>query len=235
MESRLFTGATPASHFATQREISARARDLYDTWTDDYDHKLLGECGYRAPARVARVFHELPRHSFAADLPWLDLAAGSGLVGRALTEANIELPLIAVDFSRTMLSKLSAPCYIACVDAEVLRADGLRESPGWPKALGGAFAVGLSEYVADLSELFRVCAALLPPQAPLIFSYCPSASADCEVFEPFNGLLAHSEQHVNKALTTQGFALLSQHDGLGYQTAGQDVMHRIVLAERRSA
>jgi hypothetical protein len=103
---------------------------------------------------------------------------------------------------------------------------------GWLHSVGGAFALGLSEHVADLNPLMRSCATLLPREAFFIFSYCPSLTAECEVFESFSGLWAHREQHVGEALAAHGFKLRSQHEGPGYQSAGQEVMHRIVVAQR---
>jgi predicted TPR repeat methyltransferase len=97
-------------------------------------------------------------------------------------------------------------------------------------------ALGLTEHIVDLSQLFVACAALLPEGTPLVFSYCPLSETrhdDSEVFESFSGLRAHSRRHVSRTLAEQGFELLSEHDGPGYHTGGNPVRHRLVAAQRR--
>lgn len=214
----------------TQLSVSSVATRLYESWDGNYDHQLLIDCAYRSPTRLAELV-KVSCVSMRFGAPWLDLGAGTGLVGQALADAGLHLPLIAVDLSRAMLSQITAAPYVACAAVDVLDRAQLRALPA-----GGALALGLTEHVVDLTALFAACGAALPVGAPLLFSYCPlsdDTQREYSVFESFAGLIAHSRQHVTHALINTSFAVLSEHDGPGYTTAGCDVAHRIVVAERR--
>lgn len=214
----------------TQLSVSFEATRLYESWDGNYDQQLLIDCAYRSPTRLAELV-KVCCVSMRFDAPLLDLGAGTGLVGRALADAGLHLPLIAVDLSRAMLSQITAEPYVACAAVDVLDPTHLRALPA-----GGALALGLTEHVVDLTALFAACAAALSVGAPLLFSYCPlndDSAQEHSVFESFAGLIAHSRHHVARALTHTSFAIVSEHDGPGYTTAGQDVAHRIVVAERR--
>ncbi len=214
----------------TQLSVSFEATRLYENWDCNYDHQLLIDCAYRSPTRLAELV-KVSCVSMRFDVPWLDLGAGTGLVGRALADAGLHLPLIAVDLSRAMLSQITAEPYVACAAIDVLDPTQLHALPA-----AGALALGLTEHVVDLTGLFAACAAALPVGAPLLFSYCPLGEDDARehsVFESFAGLIAHSRHHVTRTLTRTSFAVVSEHDGPGYTTARQDVAHRIVVAQRR--
>lgn len=217
----------------SQLSVTESARSLYDAWQGDYDRQLLQQCAYQSPARAAQLLRTLcvsMRFHWPPDQPWVDLGAGTGLAGRALWDAGLDLPLIAVDLSPAMLTRIDHDPYVACAALDVLDVGALRSLPA-----GGAVALGVTEHIVDLSHLFAACAAMLPTGAPLIFSYCPLSEDrphDSEVFESFAGLHAHSRDHVSCTLAEQGFVTLSEHDGLGYQTAGLQVTHRLVVARR---
>jgi predicted TPR repeat methyltransferase len=214
----------------TQLSVTERARLLYQDWPADYDRQLLQQCEYRSPTRLAQLLSQL-RVSMRFHGPWLDLGAGTGLAGRALHDAGIDVSLIAVDLSPEMLARIDHDPYIACAACDVLDAARLRSLPAH-----GALALGLTEHLVELSPLFASCAALLPQGTLLVFSYCPlpdERARESAIFESFTNLHAHTPSHVARALAASAFALLSQHDGPGYTSAGQPVPHRLVVAQRR--
>lgn len=213
-----------------QLSVTQGALSLYQSCPLDYDRQLLEECHYASPIRAAQLLtKQLVSTRF--DAPWLDLGAGTGLLGRALIDAGLPLPLIAVDISRSMLARIEREPYVACAVLDALDETALAGLPAQ-----GAIALGLSEHVLDLNLLFKACAATLPQAAPLIFSYCPlpeDTASDHEIFESFSGLIAHHSGHVAQALEANHFAWLDQQDGPGYSSGGQNVVHRIVIAARR--
>jgi len=211
-----------------QRLISLHAQRLYDSWTGSYDRHSLGDCQYQSPDRIAQVLSKLG--GALRNPPWLDLGAGTGLVGKALHNSGLSAQLIAVDSSQTMLSHIDHEPYVACAVCSALDCEGLASLRA-----NGAIAVGLSEHIVDLNPLFAACRHALPSGALLIFSYCPlqdEAEPIAMVFESFAGLIAHNPNHVSRALEAYGFAPLIEHDGPGYVTASVQVMHRIVIARR---
>jgi predicted TPR repeat methyltransferase len=212
----------------TQISVTQATQALYESWPH-YDRQLLQQCDYRSPVRLAQLLGELCV-SMRFHGPWLDLGAGTGLAGRALHEAGVELPLIAVDVSSAMLTRVDHDPYIACATGDVLDATLLRSLPAQ-----GALALGLTEHLVDLSPWFAACAEPLPPGALLVFSYCPldaNSPDDSAVFESFTNLHAHTPKHVTRVLTENSFVLLSEHEGPGYITAGHQVTHRLVVAQR---
>ena len=119
-----------------QSAISASALAAYQGWGPQYEHHLLSHCSYQTPFRVARVLRPwVDPHRSAC---WLDLGAGTGLVGRALIASAAHLQLIAVDLSRELLAQVPSPPYVACAIADVLDASALTHF-----AADGALAVGL--------------------------------------------------------------------------------------------
>jgi predicted TPR repeat methyltransferase len=222
---------------STQLSVTLQAQQLYDDWNNDYDQQLLGQCEYRSPARLAQLLTELAvtmRFDWM-DRPWLDLGAGTGLVGRALFAAGQQIPLIAVDTSRAMLSRIDHEPYVACAELDVLAGPTLAGPALAALGTHGAIALGLTEHVLDLRSLFAACAHALDPGSPLVFSYCPlpdTSDLPWQVFESFSTLVAHQPLHVSSALTANGFTQIAMREGPGYRTAGLDVAHHLVVARR---
>ncbi|KAG1715167.1 Methyltransferase-like protein 27 [Nymphon striatum] len=75
---------------------------LYADWADTYDSTFAEATGYRLPAAVAEHFVTL-----AGQGPVLDVGAGTGLVGAALSALGIG-PVDATDISPDMLTVAKA-------------------------------------------------------------------------------------------------------------------------------
>ena len=71
----------------------------YDEWASSYDHDLVGDLGYVAHREAADIFMELVPDTACRIL---DVACGTGLVGRYLREHGYQA-LEGADFSARML------------------------------------------------------------------------------------------------------------------------------------
>ncbi len=79
-------------------QIAAR----YDEWAQTYEHELLHEWRYQAPAVAARLLAAAGMVS-----PVLDVGCGTGLVGRFLTDAGFDT-IAGVDVSPASLESARA-------------------------------------------------------------------------------------------------------------------------------
>tara|TARA_B110000090_G_C13240315_1_gene392223 strand:- start:88 stop:717 length:630 start_codon:yes stop_codon:yes gene_type:complete len=76
-------------------------RDLYAAWAKDYENDFASALDYVLPNRVAQIFRDM-----GGTGPVLDVGAGTGLAGQALTKIGI-YPIDAIDLSDAMLNVAS--------------------------------------------------------------------------------------------------------------------------------
>jgi len=221
-----------------QTTLSQSAQRMYDDLAPRYDHHLLRECQYQTPHSAADLLSEYfpSAHGF-----WLELGAGTGLLGGELARAGIGVQLLALDLSRVMLAQIAhqesfeegtstpASPYVACCEA-----DASLGLPFGANAFDGACAIGFFEHIVDpaciLSELYRT----LSSGAPLLFSFCiGSAAAPVELFEAASGLLCHSPDVFQRSWETAGFELIHARTIQGYESYGEPVNHQLTLLRRR--
>jgi predicted TPR repeat methyltransferase len=84
-----------------QRSNPRYVRHLFDQFSSDYDQRMIGQLGYRAPAvlrELAALILPVQR-----DLAILDLGCGTGLSGEAF--ANMAAAIDGVDLSPSMIAK----------------------------------------------------------------------------------------------------------------------------------
>lgn|GEM_PF-699888 len=211
-----------AQRRAHQRRIRDDARLTYDAFADDYDEHLEEGCGYTSPTRVAKVVAELePRGR------WLDVGAGTGLLGDALAARSVTLELVGLDVSAAMLGRVQCPLYVECH-----RGDVLTRIPGRDR-FDGAMSSGLMEYVVDVPALFHRLARRLHAEAPLVFTFAPAKGNDVHAFDAEADLHAHDPDHVRACLTQAGFVGVRMSAPFrAYQNGEHWVRHRIVTAQR---
>jgi SAM-dependent methyltransferase len=186
------------SRFRSDERIGAGlAYAVDERLAPHYERHMLGECRYRTPQVVAGVLADLigstsPDPLACAPL-WLDVGAGTGLVGRALRSRSICFALVAVDISPAMLEQIDCPSYVARHCADVT--GGL---PFAGAAFDGVVAVGLLEHLIDPEPLFEETARVLKPGGAFLFTFPPSG-AEFESIEP--RLCAQSEpRHLEEGL-----------------------------------
>lgn len=209
-----------ATRRALQRRIRNDARVTYDAFADDYDEHLDKGCSYASPGRVAGTVAELkPRGR------WLDVGAGTGLLGEALASRNVRIELVGLDVSAAMLAQVKCPLYVACH-----RGDVLTRIPGRER-FDGAMASGLMEYVVDVPALVHRLARRLVEGGSLVFTFSPTRDADVRAFDEESDLHAHEPDHVRRCLHEGGFVDISMTRAFrAYQNGDSWVRHRIVTA-----
>jgi predicted TPR repeat methyltransferase len=213
-----------ANGVLSQDAISRESLDLYRTAGSDYERQLLIDCNYRTPTAIALLFDRFVAQGTERG-KWLDLGAGTGLLGRALGAAHRDIELLAVDNSREMLNGIGSNLYSACYTADVLE-----PLPFSQASIDGAFAVGLSEHIVEWSAFLENVARCLIDGGWLFFSYCPNRVDGVSVED--SGFLVHSPRVIHEALSNN-FDLIFEQEIEAYQS-GPDgwVTHAIVVARR---
>jgi SAM-dependent methyltransferase len=220
-----------------QAALTGLAFGQYEAMAPDYDRHLLDDCSYQAPEVVARALAELrPEPGL-----WVEVGAGTGLVGRALARHAVPLRLLAVDISRAMLARVrdpdaDAPSSIpeAAPSRYVgaLQADGLASLPLAAGSCAGALAVGLLEHVINPAQLFAGLARVVGPGGAFVFTFCPNDSGRIEVFDHVGKLLSHDAALIEACLEACRFAEVDSVDYPAYVNGARWIAHRLVVATR---
>ncbi|MBV1857597.1 MAG: methyltransferase domain-containing protein [Nannocystaceae bacterium] len=210
------------SRRALQRRIREDARATYDAFADDYDEHLTAGCSYTSPGRVAQRVAALSPHG-----RWLDVGAGTGLLGEALASRNVRIELVGLDVSAAMLAQVTCPLYVSCH-----RGDVLTRIPGHER-FSGAMASGLMEYVVDVPALLHRIGRRLVEGGALVFTFAPTRAAEVRAFDEESDLHAHEPDHLRRCLDEAGFVDISMSRAFrAYQNGDAWVRHRIVTARR---
>ncbi len=211
-----------APRLRAQHKILEDCRATYDELASEYDHHLETECGYRSPDEVAEVVVGL-----GGSGRWLDLGAGTGLIGHALHRRGQELELVALDLSASMLERARCPLYV-----EHHRVDVLRRIPGRER-FDGAVASGLMEYVVNVPALLHRVASRIRVGGWFVFTFCPSTTNEVEAFDPEIDLHAHDVGLVERCAREAGFEPEVGPAFEAYVNGEQGwVRHRVVVARR---
>jgi ubiquinone/menaquinone biosynthesis C-methylase UbiE len=189
-----------------------------------YERHLVEECRYRT--------HEILADELALLEPirgrWVDIGAGSGLVGKAIAARQSGIELVAVDISPAMLELIEVSSYV-----EKHVADGT--AMPFPNAsFQGALAAGLLEHVAEPRNLFIEVARVVRPAGFFLFSYPPNHEGTTQLFDAEQGLLSHDTAQIGAELNDAGLAMKKELDFPAYFNGSRGVaMHRLVVAHRR--
>jgi SAM-dependent methyltransferase len=189
-----------------------------------YERHLVGDCDYRAPSHVAEIVELSARPGER----WLDLGAGTGLVGQAIEERGRNLELTAVDRSVAMLDLIRSSLYVARV-----RGDCRERLPFDDDAFDGAVACGLFEHIEAPLPVWRELARLLKPRAHLVFTFPPANLLQRDPLGQAPVLLSHDPDDVRRELEACGFEWQSDRDILAYRDGRNGwVTYRLVGARR---
>jgi len=190
-----------------------------------YERHLVEECHYQT--------HEILARELAALAPppglFVDMGAGTGLVGKAIASQGLELDLVAIDISGPMLELIRAPVYVAkhIVDCT--------ETPFADASFDGALAAGLLEHLVEPSALFREVARIVEPGGLFLFSFPKNETGRTELFDAEQGLVSHDAQRIAASLAEAGLRALKEMDHPAYLNGSMGVTsHRVVIAVRES-
>ncbi len=208
------TSETPPRPALERAEERAFVADLYATEAEAYDRHLLIDCEYRTPAVLADALAPtLAKLAALGRGAWLDLGAGTGLLGRALAARGLVVPWVGLDLAPEMLARADAALYPLRCAVDVSTAIPVRDC-----CCSAVVAAGLLEHLADPVRLVREAYRVLVPGGALALSFSPSAAGCTEEFEPFSRLLAHAEDQLCHDVESAGFAMASRLDFDGYRT-----------------
>jgi ubiquinone/menaquinone biosynthesis C-methylase UbiE len=158
---------------------------------------------------------------------WLELGAGTGLVGKALAARGAKLEIVAVDISAAMLDQLDSPAYVAR-----LQADCRVRLPLDDESFDGAIACGLLEHIETTQPVFRELSRLLRPRAPLVFTFPPTDAAATDPRDEDQALIAHDRGFLQRELEAAGFGWLFDWEMAAYLNGKEGwVTYRLVHAE----
>lgn len=193
-----------------------------------YERHLVDECGYCSH----KVLADLAIATGSTSGPWLDLGAGSGLVGRALAQRTIrDLELTAVDLSPAMLDLIDLPIYVAKVVADCSDRSAL---PG--RTFRGALAAGLLEHLPDPEPFVRNVAELLVPGGHFLLTFPPNRTGKAAIADHRQGLISHDVQALSGLLERHGFVIDAQREYPAYRNgSGGFMVHRAVACRLHDA
>jgi predicted TPR repeat methyltransferase len=186
-----------------------------------YERHMVDECGYRTPDMVA---DELAAAARDVGPRWVELGAGTGLVGKAARARGISIELVAVDISESMLALIDCPLYVARHVADATSALPFEDA-----SFDGAVAAGLLEHVPDPEPLLRNVARVLQG-GELVFSYPPRAASLGD------DLVSHEPSAIREKLAACGFLPTKEIDYPAYLNGSKGwVTHRLVRCRKVAA
>jgi len=190
-----------------------------------YERHLVVDCRYRTPEVVAEALAGI-----GASGLWLELGAGTGLVGKATLEKGLAVELVALDISPAMLRLIEATSYVARHSA-----DATLELPFDEAAFDGVVAAGLFEHVADPTPVFRNAARVVKPGGAFAFTFPPNAAGRTQLFDADEGLVSHDLDAVRALLASFGLATTHEMDFPAYLSGSKGWVTHHVLVGMRSA
>lgn len=130
-----------------QRSNPRYVRHLFDQFSTDYDQRMIGQLGYRAPAILRELASLiLPMKS---ELTILDLGCGTGLSGEAF--ADMAAVIDGVDLSPSMIAKTKA----RGIYRELIVGDIETVLAQFPSTYDLVLAADTVVYIGDLAILMR--------------------------------------------------------------------------------
>lgn len=167
-------------------------RHLFDQFSTDYDERMIGQLGYRAPAILRELFDLTIARS---GLSMLDLGCGTGLNGAAFRDAAARLD--GIDLSPGMIAKARARNVY----------DNLRV--GDIETLDGRYNLVLAAdtliYLGDLAMVFASVAQALVPGGSFLFTVESKAGEGFELGPKRRW--RHSEAYLRDLAGYAGFGI----------------------------
>ena len=216
---------------------------MEDRLAPHYERHIVEDCHYRTPDVVADALVGLPQSLGSVSRPrlrrslgsvhrlWLDLGAGTGLVGKAVVRKGLAVELFAIDLSEAMLALIDCPTYVdrRCSDAGA-------SLPFPDAAFDGVLAAGLLEHVTDPGAVFRNAARVMKPGGAFVFSFPPNRAGRTELYDADEGLVSHDPVAIRACLGSLGLEVRREWDFPAYLSGSKGwVVHHLVVGIRPDA
>jgi ubiquinone/menaquinone biosynthesis C-methylase UbiE len=191
-----------------------------------YERHMVDDCHYRTPDVVADALARFA-HPHGS---WLDLGAGSGLVGRAIVPRNIAVDLVAVDISQAMLDLIEGSPYVARHVA-----DGSVALPFPEASFDGVLTAGVLEHVTHPRRLLSNALRVTKPGGALLFTYPPNRSGRTERCQHEDGLVSHDVELMTAEVGLLGMSVVHEVEFPAYLIGSRGwIVHRLVVGFRGS-
>ncbi len=210
-----------AEEESLQRLLRETSTKLYEEIAPEYETLQLEKVHYHTPEVMAKA---LAIRQPPTGGPWLDLGAGTGLVGKQLHLLGVNTPLIAMDLSPSMMERISDN-YVGAVVG-----DATRPWPFRAETFTRVFSAGLFEFVSSPLPVLRAARAALKPNGLLLLTYAAHHGAEALTLK--HSFMHHHPNLIRHDLEQEGFTLLNALLFDAYTHTKGWVQHDLVIARR---
>ena len=226
----LIAGIIGKENTVHQRKPKEFVAELFDSFADTFDEKLLKTLEYKVPALVGELAKSMSTGYSAV----LDAGCGTGLAGRYIRPLVPDGIIIGVDASQKMLDQAmkctrtsgcglevqgnededSSPLYDGLVkmDLEEMTVDSLTQATKLKGITGFDFIVAADVlvYFGNLDNLLRTFATISTSRGRLIFSCELATDEEAPLGWRLlaNGRFAHTKKHAINSANAVGYQLL---------------------------
>lgn len=221
--------------------------ELFDSFADTFDDKLLNGLGYKVPELVGSIAKEIKGHYNYV----LDAGCGTGLAGRYLRPliSNDEGIMVGIDASQKMLNiakectsnkgcgwkdgaqdvESITPLYdhLLLLDLEDMNLDNTLALFGVPINYGFDLVVAADVlvYFGSLAKLMKVFSEISGPGAVLLFTCERATDEEAPLGWRLlpSGRFAHSKLHVVEAAVEAGYTLVKYQEIVPRMEKGEEV------------
>lgn len=236
------TGQVNSVHRRKPKEFVA---ELFDSFADTFDDKLLKTLEYKVPGLVGELAKQLsPNYNYV-----LDAGCGTGLVGRYIRPLIPKGTLVGVDASQKMLDKAkactsisgcglsvandadppSAPLYdrLLKMDLEEMSKESLSEGTGLEVDNGFDLIVAADVlvYFGKLDKLLHTFANLSTDDGRLVFSCELATEGEAPLGWRLlpSGRFSHTKKHTMESAEAAGYELVYYQEIIPRMEKGQPV------------
>jgi predicted TPR repeat methyltransferase len=191
-----------------------------------YERHMVDDCHYRTPGIVADALVRFARPRGR----WLDLGAGTGLLGKALSARSAAVELVAIDLSRAMLDRIEGSIYVARHVADATLA-----LPFARGSFDGVVSAGLLEHVVRPRALMTNAVSVTKSGGAVLFTYLPNRSGYSERCPHQEGLVSHDVDSMRAEVERAGLSLVHEAEFPAYLIASRGwVVHHLMVGLRSS-
>jgi len=232
-----------------KRKPTEFVAELFDSFADSFDEKLLQNLEYRVPSLVGELVQSQSKLYKNA----LDAGCGTGLAGRYL-RPHVEKLIVGVDASQKMLDIAKActftkgcglnkddiidheegkdrPLYddLFAMDLEAMTLETIL--PSDKNGFDLIIAADVLVYFGSLEDIFQTFANISSPKSTLIFSCEKASNNEAPLGYRLlpSGRFAHTKDHAMNVAHNAGFELMEYQDIVPRMEKGEPVKGHLFM------